>query len=96
MVKISKITMDSKDVEVEATVIEVGEPRSVNTRFGPRSVATAVIEDDTGRINLSLWEDQIATVSAAKKIKIKGGYVTEWSNNLQINLSKQSELEVVE
>ncbi len=96
MVKISKITLDSKDVEVEATVIEVGEPRSVSTRFGPRSVATAVIEDDTGRINLSLWEDQIATVSSAKKIKVKGAYVTEWSNNLQINLSKQSELEVVE
>ncbi len=94
--KISKITADSKDVEVEASVIEVGEPRTVNTRFGPRSVATAVIEDDTGRINLSLWEEQITTVSAAKKIKIKGAYVTEWSNNLQINLSKQSELEVVE
>ncbi len=96
MTKISKITVDSKDVEVEASVIEVGDSRTVNTRFGPRSVATAVIEDDTGRINLSLWEDQITTVTSAKKIKIKGAYVTEWSNNMQINLSKQSELEVVE
>jgi len=96
MVKISEITIDSKDVEVEATVVEVGEPRTVNTRFGPRTVATATIEDDTGRINLSLWEDQIKTVTDAKKIKITGAYVTEWSNNMQLNLSKQSTLEVVE
>ncbi|NOR85219.1 DNA-binding protein [archaeon] len=96
MVKISDITVDSKDVEVEASVVEVGEPRTVNTRFGPKRVATAIIEDDTGRINLSLWEDQIDTVSAAKKLKIAGAYVTEWSNNMQINLSKQATLEVVE
>ncbi len=96
MVKISEITLDSKDVDVEASVIEVGEPRTVNTRYGQNSVATAVIEDDTGRINLSLWGDQITTVSSAKKVKIKGAYVTEWSNSLQLNLSKQSELEVVE
>ncbi|MFH1126541.1 MAG: hypothetical protein V1718_00330 [archaeon] len=96
MGKISEITSSSKDVEVEATVIEVQEPRTVNTRFGPKNVATAIIEDESGRINLSLWEDQISTVSEAKKIKISGAYVTEWKNNLQINLSKQSALEVIE
>ncbi len=96
MVKISEITVDSKDIELEASVVEVGEPRTVNTRFGPKNVATAIIEDDTGRINLSLWEDQIQTVSSAKKVKIAGAYVTEWSNNLQVNLSKQSTLDVVE
>lgn len=94
--KISEVTIETKDVEVEATVIEVGEPRTVNTRFGPKNVATAVIEDDSGRINLSLWEDQIATVTSAKKIKVSGAYVTEWQNKMQLNLSKQATLEVVE
>jgi len=96
MTGISDITIDSKDVEVEASVIEVSEPRTVNTRFGPKNVATAVIEDSTGRINLSVWEDQIEKITSAKKLKIKGAYVTKWSNNLQLNLSRQSTLEVVE
>ena len=96
MSEISGITIDSKDVELEAKVVEVGEPRTVNTRFGPKSVATAVIEDSSGRINLSLWEDQIEKVTQAKKIKIKGAYVSEWKSNLQLNLSRQSTLEVIE
>ena len=90
---LKEINSDSKNVEVEASVVEVGEPRTVNTRFGPRQVATAVIEDETGRINLSLWEKQIETVKNASKLKIEGAYVTEWNGNLQLNLSKQSVLQ---
>ncbi len=94
--KISDLTADSTEIEVEATVVEVQDPRTVNTRFGPKQVATAVIEDDSGRINLSLWEDQIKTVKEAKKIKLAGGYITVWNKVLQLNVGKKGKLEVVE
>lgn len=93
MTKIEEINQDTKNVEIEASVVEISEPRTVNTRFGPRQVATAVIEDETGRINLTLWEKQIETVKSASKVKIVGAYVTEWNGNLQLNLSKQSTIE---
>lgn len=92
--KIEEINASSKDVSIEATVVEVGEPRTVNTRFGPRQVATAVLEDESGRINLSLWEDQIGQVKNAKKVKLAGAYVTEWNDKLQLNLSKQATMQV--
>lgn len=93
MAKISDLTADSKDVELEASVVEVGDPRVVNTRFGPKQVATAVIEDETGRINLSLWEDQINTVKNAKKVKISGAYLTQWNKVLQVNVGRNGKLE---
>lgn len=94
MAKISDLTADSREVEIEATVVEVQDPRTVNTRFGPKQVAIAVLEDDTGRINLNLWEEQIKLVKEAKKVKIEGGYVTTWRDVLQLNVGRQGKLEV--
>ncbi len=96
MASISELTADSTEIEVEATVVEVQDPRTVNTRFGPKQVATAIIEDDTGRINLSLWEDQIKKVKEAKKIKISGGYITVWNKTMQLNVGRKGGLEIVE
>ena len=91
--KIEEISQETKNIELEANVVEISDPRTVNTRFGPKQVATAVIEDETGRINLTLWEKQIETIKNAPKVKITGAYVTEWNGNLQLNLSRQSVLE---
>ena len=96
MDKIGNLTADSKEIEVEATVVEVQDPRTVNTRFGPKQVATAVIEDDSGRINLSLWEDQIKKVKEAKSIKLSGGYITVWNKVMQLNVGRGGKLEVNE
>ncbi len=96
MDKISDLTADSTEVEIEATVVEVQDPRTVNTRFGPKQVATAIVEDDSGRINLSLWEDQIKTVKEAKKIKLSGGYLTVWNKVLQLNVGRKGTIEVVD
>lgn len=92
--KINQVTSDMNDVSVEATVVEVSDTRDVNTRYGPRKVATAVIEDESGRINLTLWEDQIKKVEQGKKVKIAGAYVTEWNDQLQLNMGKSGTLTV--
>ena len=93
---ISEITKDSQDVSISGHVVEVGDPRTVNTKFGPREVADAVIEDKTGRINLTLWQEKIEEVKSAKKVEIENAYVREWNNNLSLNLSKDSVLKCLE
>jgi len=85
---IGDLRVGSSNVEVEGTIIRISEIRTVNTKFGKRNVATAVLEDDSGRIDLTLWEDQIEMVKEGQNIKITGGYVTEWNGNLQLNVRK--------
>jgi replication factor A1 len=92
--KVKDITIDSKDVEVEAKVAEVGDIRLVNTRFGQKEVCTAVIEDETGQINLSVWEDDTKKLEVGKTLIVKGAYVTEFQNKLQLNLARASTIEV--
>ncbi len=93
--KISDIKVGLSGINVEAKVIEIGEPRDVNTKYGPRSVADAILEDETGQIKFSLWEDQIKSVSVGDKVSIQGAYVNQFRNTMQLAIPKSGKLEVV-
>jgi replication factor A1 len=82
-------------VSVEGMIIEKSEPRSVNTRYGQRSVADVKLEDETGTIKLSLWEQQIDLVNVGDRVSITGAYVTEYRNEVQLNIPRLGTIEVV-
>ena len=93
--KISEIQRGTNNVSIQAKVIDISERREVQTRFGKRSVSDVLIEDDSGQISLSLWEDKIDAVSVGDTISIEGAYVTEFKQKLQLNIPKTGKLEVV-
>ena len=92
--KINEIKLGMSVVSTERKIIAKSEPRSVHTRYGSRSVADAELEDETGTIKLSLWEQQIDIVGVGDTVKINGAYVTEFSNHLQLNIPRSGVLEV--
>ena len=79
-----------KRVTVEAKVIEKGEPRQVRSRYKDETymVADAIVEDETGSIKLTLWNEQIDQVDVGNKIKIDNGYVTSFKGEIQLNVGK--------
>jgi replication factor A1 len=93
--KIGDIVAGMSNVSVEAKVISISESRDVQTRYGPRTVADAIIEDETGQIILSLWEKQISSVAVGDKIRVIGAYVTKFRDKLQLNIPKSGRLEVL-
>jgi len=94
--KINEINRGMSGISVEGEVTDKSETRRVMTRYGPRNVCDATLEDETGRIRLSLWEEQIDTVNTGDKIKIIGAYVTEFRNELQLNIPRSGRLEIIE
>jgi len=93
--KISDLKSGMSNVDIKAKIIDMSETRNVQTRYGPRSVANATLEDETGQISLSLWESQISSVSIGDIVSIKGGYVAEFRNKLQLNIPRAGKIEVV-
>jgi ssDNA-binding replication factor A large subunit len=85
-----------KRVSVEATVVEKGTPRQVMSRFKDEtySVADTVVADESGRIKLTLWNEQIGQVNVNDKIKIENGYVTSFKGEVQLNVGKFGKLTV--
>ena len=59
--KIKELQTGLKRVEVEASVVEKGNPRQVQSKFGNETynISDAVVQDETGTIKLTLWNEQI-------------------------------------
>ena len=95
--KISELQNGMKRVEVEATVVEKSNPRTVQSRFKDETytVADAVVQDETGTIKLTLWNEQIDQVNVNDKIKIENGYVTSFKGEIQLNVGKFGKLAIL-
>jgi replication factor A1 len=85
-----------KRVNVEAKVVEKGDPREVMSRFKDETykVADAVVADETGSIKLTLWNEQIDQVNVNDAIKVENGYVTSFKGEIQLNVGKYGKLTV--
>lgn len=92
--KISEIQRGLSNVSIEGKILDISEVREVNTRYGKRNVADAMVEDDSGEIKISLWENQITSVRVGDKISISGAYVTEFRDVLQLNIPRSGKLEL--
>ena len=95
--KISELPLGMRmAVSVQAKILEISEPREVRTRFGTTArVATAVIGDESGRINLTLWNEQIGSVAVNDTIEVENGYITEFRGAKQLNIGRQGTLKVI-
>lgn len=84
-------------VNVEAKVIEKAEPREVSSRYTNEkyTVAEAIIEDDTGTIKLSLWNEQIDQVNVGDTVRVENGYTRSFREELQLNAGKYGTLTVL-
>ena len=93
--KISEIETNQKNVEVEAVVEEVGQVREFN-KFGKAGrVASARLKDETGTIQLTLWDDQVDLLKAGDRVKVVNAYVKEWQGEKQLNTGKFGSIEVL-
>ncbi len=92
--KISEIQRGMSNISVEGKILDISEVREVNTRYGKRNVADAMVEDDSGEIKISLWENQITSVRVGDKISVSGAYVTEFRDVLQLNIPRSGKLEL--
>jgi replication factor A1 len=94
--KISELKVNQGKVDVEATVVSVGELRTYN-KFGKDiKVKEAVISDGSGEIKLSVWNEDTDKVDAGKKVKITNGYVTEFKGEKQLSAGKFGKLEITD
>ncbi len=95
--QIKELKNGMRAVTIEASVVSVSEPRTVNLRDGGTAkVADCVIQDDSGQIKLSLWEDHIAMVKAGSKISVENGYTNSFKGENSLNVGRYGKLKVIE
>ncbi len=92
---INDLRKGMRHVNLKAKILEVAEPKHVFTRYGNRAiVAKALIADETGTINLCLWNAQIDSVSAGDTVQIENARVSAFRGKSQLSLEKKGTLNV--
>ena len=93
LTKVRDLTPNSKQVNVLAKVVGVGEAKEVMGKFGdPRKVCEAVVGDDTATIILSLWNEQIGSIQKDETILVDNGYVSLVRGHMRLTVGRYGTL----
>jgi len=94
--KIAELKPGMRAVNVAGKITNMEQPRDVQTKFGPGQVATATLEDDSGTVKVTLWNELISKVSLNDSVQIENGYVDSYRGELQLNVGRYGKLTKVE
>lgn len=95
MVDIKDLKIGNKAVNIIVQVREIGDIREFDYQGTNHRVATSIVEDKTGSIDMPLFNDEIDRVKVGDVVKISNGYVGEFNGITQLRAGKYGKLEVV-
>ncbi len=90
--KVNDLTENSKNVNATIKVIEIGETKDIQSKFGTKRVCEVKVADATGSILLSLWDDQIGKIAVGDILSIQNGYVSVVRNSMRLNIGKYGKM----
>ncbi|MBN2368731.1 hypothetical protein JXC34_06940 [Candidatus Woesearchaeota archaeon] len=93
--KISELEAGQGNVEIEAEVTDLGAVREFSKFGRVGKVSSVTIKDDSGQMQLTLWDEQTEMLKVGNKIKVTNGYVKEWQGEKQLNVGRQGTIEVL-
>jgi len=94
-VKIREIRAGMRNMKVTGRLKEVGKPREIGTRFGPATLATAILEDETGSVRLNLWREQIEVAKAGDTIVLENAFAREFGGVVEVNIGADGKIAVL-
>lgn len=92
--KAKDVKSGMRNLSLNLKVVEKEEPHTFETDKGEGRVATAICEDDSGKIKVSLWNEDIEKVEVGDWIKIENGYSRLFKDEVHVSAGKYGELKV--
>ena len=94
--QIKDLRVGMKRVNIKARVLEVSQPRVVATRFGLyASVTNVLVTDETGTIQLPLWNKQIDEISADDFIQVENAKVIAFRGVRQLKVDRSGKVSFI-
>ncbi len=94
--RIIDLKAGEEHVHVTGRVLETSSPRVIQTRKGPRTISNAVIGDESGRVQATLWGSKAGTLEEGKVVEIKEAWTTSYRGKVQLNIGRSTEVKEVE
>ncbi|MEW5896781.1 MAG: DNA-binding protein [Nanoarchaeota archaeon] len=94
--EIKDIRANQGNVDIVAKIVAKEEPRTFE-KFGKSGkVCNAKVEDGSGEIMLTLWNEEIDKVKMGDKIHLINGWCSEFRGEKRISTGKFGKIEVID
>ncbi len=95
LMKIKDLQPKQSKVNLEVEVADIGDVREFQ-KFGKVGrVANAIVSDETGKVKLTLWNEDIDKIRNGDKLRITNGFVSEFQGEKQLSAGRFGKLEVI-
>ena len=94
--RIIDLKAGEEHVHITGRVLETTPPRQIQTRKGPRTISNAVIGDESGRIQATLWGSKAGTLKEGEVVDIKEAWTSSYRGKVQLNIGRSTIVERVE
>jgi replication factor A1 len=92
-VNIKEALNSRNKIDVKGIIVEKGKERNVNLKDGTVSqVCDCIMEDETAKIKLTLWGEDIKRVSEGSLIQVSNGYTKQYKGEVALNVGKFGKL----
>lgn len=94
--KLKVLRPGMENVDLRVKVLRLDEPREVTTNSGIVHVLIeGEIEDETGRMDLTVWNDlieQLKGIEVGDIVELRNCFVTSFQGVLSVNVGRDSEI----
>ena len=91
--KVNELQDKNAVEEITLKITAKEEPRDV--RGGTLRVCNATGEDETGKVVITLWNQDIDKVKEGDTIKITGGWSQIYNDSMQVSSGKRGNIEII-
>jgi replication factor A1 len=92
--KISELKVKQGGVTLQGVSVTEKTPTREFAKFGKSGkVCNVVIKDESGSVQLTLWNEQVDTINVGDKLNLTDCYVGEWQGAKQITTGKNGTIE---
>ena len=93
--KVSELKPGSS-CELVGEIIKVFETRTTITKYGKKlKVCNIVMKDESGQVDVTLWNQETAIPQAGRQLEIRNGYVREYMGKLCVSTGKDTTLQLI-
>lgn len=92
--KIIELKLRQGGVDLEGVEITEKSPVREFAKFGKAGkVCNVTIKDDSGNVQLTLWDEDVDKYEVGDKLSLNDCYVGEWQGELQVTTGKKGKIE---
>ena len=94
--EIKDVKPNTGKVDIIASVVTKEAPRTF-AKFGKSGkVCNATLQDDSGKIVLTLWNDDVEKINVGDKVHLENGWCSEYKGEKQLSAGKFGKIEIVD